>query len=301
MDTGTPRRAHSIEELAQVLGKLAPSERLLATSAPLGVRPSDVIITPYGKCGTTMMQQMFHQLRTAARGGDMDFDDISRVVPWIETAPALGIDINAEQVAQPRGFKSHLDYDSLPPGARYVVTLRDPKEAFVSMYHFFSGWFFQPGTIELEEFMPVWLMGGPSGLNYFRHLLSWWPRRDREDTLVMDYRAVIADKRGSIRKLAAHCGIDADEAAVDMVEARTSREFMVANAEPFADPMMRKMSEKKAGLPANSDSAKVRAEDAERRALPATIAEQLDAEWARLITPVTGHANYAELAADLTG
>src|SRR6187549_3056244 len=45
-------------------------------------RPDDVIITPYGKCGTTWLQQVFHGLRTR---GDMDFDDISRVVPWIET------------------------------------------------------------------------------------------------------------------------------------------------------------------------------------------------------------------------
>lgn len=45
--------------------------------------PSDVIISPFGKYGTTWLQQVCHDLRTR---GDMDFDDISRVVPWLETA-----------------------------------------------------------------------------------------------------------------------------------------------------------------------------------------------------------------------
>ena len=59
-------------------------------------RLSDVIIAPYAKCGTTWLQQMVHSLRT---GGDLDFDDISRVVPWIETAGDLGIDASQERFA----------------------------------------------------------------------------------------------------------------------------------------------------------------------------------------------------------
>ena len=66
----------------------------------------------------------------------MDFDDISRVVPWIEMSPVLGVDLNAPQRAEPRGFKSHLGYGRIPKGARYVVSLRDPKDSFFSMYRF---------------------------------------------------------------------------------------------------------------------------------------------------------------------
>ena len=292
-------RARSVPELAQVMPKMAPTEAQIATAQPFEARSTDVIITPFGKCGTTMMQQMFHQLRMASQGGDMDFDDISRVVPWIETAAALDLDINAEQRANPRGFKSHLDYESLPTGARYVVTLRDPKEAFTSMYHFFSGWFFEPGTIELEEFLPVWMIGGPSQLTYFKHLLSWWARRDQEDTLLMNYRSVLADKRGTIRRMADFCGIPADQAAIELADERTSRDYMMEHKAPFADPMMRRMSEVKAGLPQGSDSAKIRAADAERRELPASVADQIDAHWASEIAPVTGHADYASLIAEL--
>jgi hypothetical protein len=81
------RIASAVKELAlavlsaQYLGCLAH----MGFAAGLGfvARPSDVIIASYAKCVTTWLQQMVHSLRT---GGDLDFDDISRVVPWIETA-----------------------------------------------------------------------------------------------------------------------------------------------------------------------------------------------------------------------
>ena len=110
-------------------------------------RPDDVIITPYGKCGTTWLQQVFHGLRTR---GDMDFDDISRVVPWIETAHDLGLDLDAPQRGKPRGFKSHLSYDLVPKGARYMLSIRDPKDAFVSSFRFMEGWFFEAGSVPIE-------------------------------------------------------------------------------------------------------------------------------------------------------
>lgn len=295
--TPTAGRARSVAELMQLMRILAPSAAQLAAAAPYRTRADDVIITPFSKCGTTMMQQMFHQLRMAGQGGDMDFDDISRVVPWIETAPELDLDINAPQRGNPRGFKSHLDYEALPAGARYVVTLRSPEEAYISLYHFFSGWFFEPGTISMEEFAPVWLRDEPGRPNYYTHLLSWWARRARADSLLMDYRSVIDDKRAAIRRLADFCGLPADAVTLDLVEERTSRRYMMDHKAVFADPMMRRMSEEKAGLPQGGDSAKIRAKDTERPALPASIADRLGRIWADDIAPVTGHANYANLVA----
>lgn len=132
----TGRRAHSAEEFGALMQRMMTPRDGDAPPRAYEPRPTDVIISPYGKCGTTWLQQTFHQLRT---GGDMDFDDISRVVPWIETAPVLELDINAEQRVEPRGFKSHLARNALPDGARYVVSLRNPKDAFVSMYRFMEG------------------------------------------------------------------------------------------------------------------------------------------------------------------
>lgn len=296
MATATARRATSIDELVEFFGKLAPSEAQLAAARPYVPRPTDVIITPHAKCGTTMLQQMFHQLRT---GGDMEFDDISRVLPWIETAPSLDIDINAEQAANPRGFKSHLHYQGLPPGARYVVALRDPFESYDSFYRFMEGWTFEPGTITRAEFFPVWMRGGPSQVDYFTHLFSWWARRGEPDTLLFTYRGILADRRAAIRSLAEFAGIVCDESLLDLVEERSSRAFMLEHEGPFSDSMMHALGAARTGLPYPISSSKVAPDGENKAAVPAQIADAIRAMWAERVEPVTGHGDFAALAATL--
>ena len=62
-------------------------------------RPSDVFVVTPPKCGTTWVQQIVHQLRT---GGDMEFREITEVVPWIELAHDIHLDLEAEQKQTPR-------------------------------------------------------------------------------------------------------------------------------------------------------------------------------------------------------
>ncbi len=107
MATTVGQRARTMDEFRTTQREFR-DEAIAARDAapPFVTRATDVIISPYGKCGTTMLQQMFHTLRTR---GDTDFDDISRVVPWIEMSPMLGIDLNASQRAEPRGFRESLE------------------------------------------------------------------------------------------------------------------------------------------------------------------------------------------------
>ena len=62
-------------------------------------RSKDVFVVTPPKCGTTWMQQILHQLRS---GGDMSFEEISDVIPFLEMAYDTEIDIEAEQQYQPR-------------------------------------------------------------------------------------------------------------------------------------------------------------------------------------------------------
>ncbi len=265
---------------------------------PYEPQDGDVFITSWGKSGTTMMQQMFHQLRT---GGDMDFDDISRVVPWDDTAYLLDFDMTAPQVSAPRGFKSHREYERLPPGMRYVVTLRDPRETYISFYRFMDGWHLDSGALSLEEFMPIWMSGGPGGCDYFTHLLSWYARRNEPDTLLATYRWAAKNKPAMISQLARLCAIDLTDEQVAVIEEYTSREFMVEHKDKFDDRMLCDVMERKLGIPANSDSTKVQASGSDAKQVPPSIAEQIDAVWVERVEPVTGHANFASLAAEIDG
>jgi hypothetical protein len=287
-----PHRARSLAEMREIQGRMAAPQDWIEGVKAYRARPTDVIITPFGKCGTTWLQQTFHTLRT---GGDMDFDDISRVVPWIETAKIVGLDIEAPQKAEPRGFKSHLHYEAIPKGAKYVVSFRDPKDAFVSMYRFMEGWFLEPGAVSLEEFAPHWLQNE----SYFKHLVSWWNVRADPNVLVFTYEAMTADPAGHIRRLAAFSGLALDDALLALTLERSSIAYMLAHKDKFDDLLMREVSETRCNLPPGSDSAKVRkgGVGGHKAELPASVAAAIDAKWAELAAPATGFADYAALEA----
>ena len=83
MSEATKQRPVTWEAYEATMARMISPEGI-AKGLAFRPRPTDVVISPYSKSGTTWMQQIVHGLRTR---GDMDFDDISRVVPWIETAP----------------------------------------------------------------------------------------------------------------------------------------------------------------------------------------------------------------------
>jgi hypothetical protein len=62
------------------------------------------------------------------------------MVPWTKFAGNCGIDINAEQIGNPRLFKSHESYDLIPKNAKYIYVARDPRDACISFYHFALNW-----------------------------------------------------------------------------------------------------------------------------------------------------------------
>ncbi len=309
-DTATTSgRARSMAEFVALQGRLfmpppgapkppGPPRDFMQVIAGYRLLPTDIVISPFGKCGTTWLQQTFHTLRTR---GDMDFDDISRVVPWIETAAGLGLDIDAPQRAAPRGFKSHLSYDQVPKGARYVVSLRDPKDAMVSMFRFMEGWFIEPGAISIADFARPRLDGADKPDSYWSHLLSWWEQRNNADVMLVSYEHMTAAPEAMVRRLAAFCDIPLDDPLLALTLERSSLAFMLAHKDRFDDAMMRRLSEERCGLPAGSDSAKVRkgGVGGHVHELPAEIAAEMDAIWAKLVAPKTGFADYASLEADL--
>jgi len=296
MDQIAPRRARSLAEFGANAGKMFVPDDIAAGIAAWRPRPTDVVITPYSKCGTTWLQQIFHTLRTR---GDFDFDDISRVVPWIETSKIVGLDIEAPQRAEPRGFKSHLGYDQVPKGACYIVSFRDPRDACVSFYHFMEGWFFEPGAVSLEEFAAMYVGRVGMETDYWRHLLGWWNERDNPNVLIFTYEQMNADPEGTIRKVAAFSGIPLDDELLAITLERSSFDFMLKHKDRFDDLLMRKASETRCNLPPGSDSAKVRkggSGQGKAELTPALIAA-LDEQWAKIVAPATGFADYAALQA----
>jgi hypothetical protein len=291
-------RPTTLEQLGDVLGRVFTREGR-EIGKRFRPRPSDVIISPFAKCGTTWTQHVVHGLRT---GGDLGFEEISDVVPWIEMASDLGVDLDAPQVASPRAFKSHLSYYDVPKGARYVCPLRDPRDALVSVYRFFEGWLLEPGSVDLDAFVR-WRCppGEMANFGYWHHLVSWWQRRHDPDVLLLCYEDMLLDLPSSVRAIAHFIGIDASAELVETVVRQSSREIMLAHRQRFDERRTRRLAHERAGIPLDGDSDKVTpgTSDADRyRPSPELLAE-LDEFWRSIVQAQTGLGSYAELRREL--
>lgn len=262
-------------------------------------RPSDVIISPYAKCGTTWLQQIVHALRTC---GDMDFDDVYEVIPFIDVAPVLGIDLDTEQPALPRAFKSHHAWDEIPKGCRYIVSFRAPEDAALSFVRFMEGWFLEPGAVRPDDAVLEDLveLDPDHQYSYWHHLTTWLTRRDDPQVLLLTFEDMKEDLPGAVRLIAQFLALD-EPARIDAAIHNASHEFMAEHAAPFSEPMLRCWVAEHVGIPADSDASKVRAGragDGRRQLADATV-ERVAQRWTEVVTARHGFATYDDLVTSM--
>ena len=281
-------RAQTMRELSEIMSSTFDAGLTATSVQDFSPRSTDIIITPFGKCGTTWTQQIFHTLRTR---GDMAFDDISRVVPWIETSGLLGLDINAEQVTSPRGFKSHLSFDRIPKGCKYINVIRNPLDAAFSSFKFMEGWYLEFGAVSADVFVTQNLKRG----DYYRHFISWWPQRNNDRVLYLVYEDMKENLNGNIKKISKFAEIDLDDDLLAITEKQSSYLFMTDFKDRFDDAMLRKQSEENV-LPPGSDSSKVRAGEVGAYEFKNETIAAFNDKWREIVTPVTGFGTYEDLA-----
>jgi hypothetical protein len=286
-------RARSVPELWQVMSRFSSAEGM-ARGRAFAPRPSDVFIATYPKCGTTLMQQIVHGLRTH---GDMDFEDISGVVPWLELALDCGMDPTHEQRADPRAFKTHLDWEGLPKGGKAIYLLREPEATLVSFYHFFSGWFFEPGALDLETFALEFVLAREGAGDYWTHLVSWWPHRKEPDVLYLFYEDVVRDLVGTVRLVAEFIGVETGDDRLEVATRQAGLDFMRRYPDRWEDRLLRQKRNHVMGLPATAGSTKVRPEGAVHSVeeMSESVRIAWRARWREVVEPVTGCASYEEL------
>jgi hypothetical protein len=248
------------------------------------LRRSDVVIAPYAKCGTTWMQQTVHTLRT---GGDMDFDDISRMIPFIEVNSLLKLDLDAEQRANPRAFKTHAAWGHVPEGGRYIVVFRDPGDAAVSQFRFLDGMMFERDAVAVDDFVQQIFL---ADRNYFTHLRSWFPKATEDDTLILTYDRMLLDPASAIRRVADFIGIPLPDDLLATTLRSTSREFMLEYGDRFNDQMMIDAGV----MPAGSDAAKVTSGSSSTSLNPESL-ELLAQVWSEEVTATLGFESYSDL------
>ena len=291
-DTRAPRRARSIAEFAERMAHFV-SPAGLAHARAFRPRAEDVVVATYPKAGTTWMQQIVHGLRSR---GDMNFAEISAVVPWIELAHDMGIDLAAPQKAAPRAFKTHWNGEQMPREGRYIVVIRDPRDTMVSFYRFMEGWFLEPGAVSADDFAAYLIARDHPGGSYWLHLKSWLARRHDDNVLMLAFEDLLADLAGQVRRVARFIGIT-DEAAIAVATRQARFDFMKAHERQFDDHLTAAARNAACGLPPDAGSSKVKAGRTGGHAgvLSAAMLDRLNAIWKSEIAEPLGFADYAAL------
>jgi len=220
----------------------------------LSWRDQDVVIAVPPKSGTTWTMNIVHQLMV---GGDAAFADVYAEVPWIEFVTRPGMPraelearLAAMPVDRPRAFKTHGWPPQLPyfapgsgPRLRYVLVMRNPEEALVSMKPFLEqhsdalleAWQVPRAAITFADFATYYAGMGRHGIapRLFGFLAAWWPLRHAPNVLCLHYNDMTRDHEGAVRHIADFLDIAPSAAAWLRILEYTSFAWMKQHSEKF--------------------------------------------------------------------
>jgi hypothetical protein len=232
--------------LERMFGSMAARrrQRLIEKNAFHDYVPTahDVFVMTYAKSGTNWMMQIAHQLLFHGKG---EFEHIHCVVPWPDSEqfgpmskyaiPVKDPSVWMASPEQKRVIKTHYDWELLPYSeeARYIAVIRDPKDVFVSNYHFFKS-VIGPAMPPVETWLKLYLsenflMGGSWAVN----AAGYWAQRHRPNVRVFSFKAMKRDLRGTVCQVADFLGVRATDALIKEVCEKGSFAYMKRHDDRF--------------------------------------------------------------------
>ncbi|CAN5135160.1 sulfotransferase domain-containing protein [soil metagenome] len=214
-------------------------------------RDDDVIVSTYGKSGTTWTQQIVGQLIFAGR------DDVSihEISPWLDLRimpPEIAGMLEAQQ--HRRVIKTHLPLDALKfsPKAKYIYIGRDGRDVIWSMYNhhvnanelWYNALNLTPGLVgppidkpdpDIRRYFVHWMENdGAPFWSYWDNARTWWAARNLPNVRVIHFNDLKADLGGEMRKLADFLEVDIPEEKWPEVISHCTFDYMKANADRMA-------------------------------------------------------------------
>lgn len=205
-------------------------------------QPHDVLICSYFKSGTNWTMQIAVQI---AHRGRAEFEHIHDLVPWPDMHMRAGysvpLDDDGPRRAAPTGLrviKTHMALDALPysPAARYICVVRDPKDVFVSSYHFTRAMILGPLMPSVEAWLDAYLSPDTALGSWAAHLASGWRLRSRANVLFLTYETMRADLPAAVDTIAAFMGVALDVAERAAVIERSTFAYMKKIGRKFDAP-----------------------------------------------------------------
>ena len=192
-------------------------------------RDDDIVISTYGKTGTTWLQQILAQLLFNGEEG-LEVAEMSlwldlRLPPKVVKLPIV------EAQTHRRFLKTHLPVDALvfSNKAKYIYIGRDGRDVLWSMYNHHSTankiWYealidslgrigppIEPPPSSIIEYYHDWLdKNGHPWWPFWENVRSWWEIRNLSNVYLLHFANLKADMPGEIRKIAEFIEIPIDE------------------------------------------------------------------------------------------
>ncbi|XP_021718354.1 cytosolic sulfotransferase 12-like [Chenopodium quinoa] len=150
-------------------------------------RDTDIILITSPKCGTTWLKALAYAVinrKTNPPRGDnhplLSFNP-HKSVPFLELKVYVDHQVpDLTELPSPRLFSTHLPVESLPlsikeTGCKVVYLARDPKDAFISLWHFANKLRPQNSCkLQLEEAFDKFCKGVSLYGPFWDHVLSYW-------------------------------------------------------------------------------------------------------------------------------
>lgn len=265
------------------------------------LRAADVVINTFPKTGTTWTQQICEQLRT---GGDMNFVEITERQPWFEHAWDCGQDLDADQVAEPRLFKSHQLMSAVNVGAKYLSVIRRPEDALQSWFVFCKNKgrpLFMPCK-DMNDYAKLGHFDSNQifGTNIWEYYVELWEVRHEPNVLILCYEEMIKDARQFLPGIADFLSVPGSPQLWDTVARMSSKEFMLEHSDKFDENFLN-TNGSKLGRAKMIMETGVKITSGHKAVITTETREWLDRNWKEKVTDNTGLASYEDMVAEFMG
>jgi aryl sulfotransferase len=211
-------------------------------------RDDDIVISTYGKSGTTWLQQIVAQLLFNGEEGL----EVSEMSPWLDLrVPPKDVKLPQVEAQTHRRFlKTHLPVDALvfSEKAKYIYIGRDGRDVLWSLYNHHmtanANWYealnetpgrigppIGPPSSSITQYYNDWLDNdGYPFWPFWENVRSWWAIRNLPNVYLLHFANLKRDLAAEIRRLAEFIDTPINETKWDSILNHCSFEYMKANA-----------------------------------------------------------------------
>ncbi|CAH8361941.1 unnamed protein product [Eruca vesicaria subsp. sativa] len=184
-------------------------------------RPGDFFVCSYPKTGTTWLKSLTFAIANRSRFEDDSTNPILKsisheLVPFLEIKFSFYPHIGVIKDKGNTLFATHLPHELLPEsvvksGCKMVYIWRDPKDTFISLWHFIQKRRFleSKGVIKsIEECFDMFCKGLSVYGSYLDHVLGYWKahQENPDQILFLKYETLTADPLPHVKRLAEFMG-----------------------------------------------------------------------------------------------